>query len=85
MSQWHIRDPVLSFLAYGGRVRQAAPAPAPVPAEEEPLELDALFRATATLPKLYWLPLTEEAAAARAAQAAKTLPPPPPVAKGGAA
>ncbi len=58
----------------------AAPVPAAA-AEEEPLELDALFRATAALPKLYWLPLSEEAAAARAAAAAKTLPPPPPLAK----
>ena len=57
---------------------QAAPAALE---EETPLELDALFRATASLPKLYWLPLTAEESAARAAKLAKTLPPPPAIAK----
>ena len=65
---------------YGMQICHLQVAPA-APEEEAPLELDALFRATAALPKLYWLPLTAEEAAARAAKLAKTLPPPPAIAK----
>ena len=40
-------------------------------AEDEVLDLDAIFRKTTTEPALYWLPLTEEEAAARAAAKSK--------------